>query len=33
VVLPDGKHGIGLGVDDPVRDWRPELERFLKYSI
>ncbi|KAK2473062.1 hypothetical protein H9L39_15237, partial [Fusarium oxysporum f. sp. albedinis] len=33
VVLPDGKHGIGLGVDDPVRDWRLELERFLKYSI
>ncbi|KAF4457609.1 hypothetical protein F53441_482 [Fusarium austroafricanum] len=33
VVWPDGEHGIGLGVNDPKRDWRPELERFLKYSI
>ena len=33
VVLPDGKHGVGLAQNDPVRNWTSELERFLKYSI
>ncbi|KAM0203191.1 hypothetical protein ACHAQI_010597 [Fusarium lateritium] len=33
LILPDGKHGLGLALDDPVRSWTPELTRFLKYSI
>ncbi|WZH46805.1 Endo-14-beta-xylanase B [Fusarium acuminatum] len=33
MVLPDGNHGIGLGLNDPMRNWTPELARFLKYSI
>ncbi|KAF0634810.1 hypothetical protein FPSE5266_02405 [Fusarium pseudograminearum] len=33
VVLPDGPHGIGLAQNDPVRNWTPELKRFLTYSI
>ncbi|KAF5656558.1 endo-1,4-beta-xylanase B [Fusarium heterosporum] len=33
LILPDGKHGLGLAVDDPVRSWTPELTRFLNYSI
>ncbi|KAL5371892.1 hypothetical protein DPSP01_013929 [Paraphaeosphaeria sporulosa] len=33
LVLPDGGHGLGLALSDPVRTWTGELERFLKYSI
>ncbi|KAK1993952.1 endo-1,4-beta-xylanase B [Colletotrichum falcatum] len=33
LILPDGPHGLGLALDDPKRNWTPELERFLKYSI
>ncbi|KAM0544489.1 hypothetical protein ACHAPJ_011783 [Fusarium lateritium] len=33
LVLPDGGHGLGLALDDPIRSWTPELTRFLKYSI
>ncbi|KAF5026362.1 hypothetical protein F66182_1570 [Fusarium sp. NRRL 66182] len=33
LVLPDGGHGLGLALTDPVRSWTPELTRFLKYSI
>lgn len=32
-ILPDGGHGLGLALNDPVRSWTPELVRFLKYSI
>jgi len=32
-ILPNGKHGLGLAVDDPARSWTPGLKRFLKYSI
>ncbi|KAM0354884.1 hypothetical protein ACHAPU_000721 [Fusarium lateritium] len=33
MVLPDGTHGIGLATNDPMRNWTPELARFLKYSV
>ncbi|KAH7113380.1 endo-1,4-beta-xylanase B [Dactylonectria macrodidyma] len=33
LVLPDGGHGLGLALDNPVLSWTPELTRFLKYSI
>ncbi|KAJ4360751.1 uncharacterized protein N0V89_001318 [Didymosphaeria variabile] len=33
LVLPDGGHGLGLALSDPVRTWTGELERFLRYSI
>ncbi|KAF1979348.1 alpha/beta-hydrolase [Bimuria novae-zelandiae CBS 107.79] len=33
LILPDGGHGLGLALSDPVRSWTDELERFLKYSI
>ncbi|KAL4881932.1 Alpha/Beta hydrolase protein [Aspergillus karnatakaensis] len=33
LILPDGEHGIALALDDPVRYWGNELERFLTYSI
>lgn len=33
LILPDGSHGLGLAMADPVRSWTGELERFLKYSI
>ena len=33
LILPDGEHGIALALDDPVRNWTPELERWMKYSI
>lgn len=33
LVLPDGGHGLGLALDDPVRNWTHELARFLNYSI
>jgi acetyl esterase/lipase len=33
LILPDGPHGIALGLGDPQRDWTPELERWLAYSI
>jgi len=33
LILPDGPHGLGLALNDPVRSWTPELERWMKYSI
>ena len=33
LILPNGGHGLGLALSDPVRSWTNELERFLKYSI
>ncbi|KAF5600652.1 MCH2 (monocarboxylate permease) [Fusarium pseudoanthophilum] len=33
LILPDGPHGLGLALDDPVRSWTNELTRFLTYSI
>lgn len=33
LVLPDGNHGIALALSDPERNWTPELERWMKYSI
>ncbi|KAL2869102.1 alpha/beta hydrolase [Aspergillus lucknowensis] len=33
LIIPDGEHGIALALDDPQRNWSPELDRFLKYSI
>lgn len=33
LVLPDGPHGINVAQDDPARNWTPELERWMKYSI
>ncbi|KAH7024649.1 Alpha/Beta hydrolase protein [Microdochium trichocladiopsis] len=33
LVLPDGNHGIALALADPERNWTPELERWMKYSI
>lgn len=33
LILPDGYHGLVLALDDPVRNWTPELERWMKYSI
>ncbi|KAJ1333192.1 hypothetical protein MN608_03182 [Microdochium nivale] len=33
LVLPDGPHGINVSQDDPARNWTPELERWMKYSI
>ncbi|KAL3473538.1 Alpha/Beta hydrolase protein [Aspergillus californicus] len=33
LILPDGAHGIALALDDPQRNWSPELDRFLTYSI
>lgn len=33
LILPDGRHGLGLALTDPVRNWTSELDRFLKYSI
>ncbi|KAL5043636.1 hypothetical protein BDW71DRAFT_216166 [Aspergillus fruticulosus] len=33
LILPDGEHGIALALDDPQRNWTPELDRFLAYSI
>lgn len=29
LVLPDGPHGVGLALDDPVLTWTGELERWL----
>ncbi|KAJ3548087.1 hypothetical protein NM208_g1171 [Fusarium decemcellulare] len=33
LILPDGGHGLGLALDNPVLSWTSELTRFLKYSI
>ncbi|KAI9370247.1 Alpha/Beta hydrolase protein [Aspergillus egyptiacus] len=33
LILPDAPHGIALGMDDPKRNWSPELDRFLTYSV
>lgn len=33
LVLPDGNHGIALALANPVLNWTPELERWLKYSV
>ncbi|CAI6338746.1 unnamed protein product [Periconia digitata] len=33
LILPDGEHGIALALDDPVRTWTGELERWLTYSV
>ncbi|KAL4861392.1 hypothetical protein BDV12DRAFT_204062 [Aspergillus spectabilis] len=33
LIIPDGAHGIALALDDPQRNWSPELDRFLTYSI
>ncbi|KAH7310672.1 Alpha/Beta hydrolase protein [Stachybotrys elegans] len=33
LILPDAAHGIALGLNDPVRNWTPELDRWMKYSI
>ncbi|RDW76304.1 alpha/beta hydrolase [Aspergillus mulundensis] len=33
LILPDAAHGIALALDDPQRNWTPELDRFLTYSI
>lgn len=33
LIIPDGDHGIGLAMDDPQRNWAPELDRFMAYSI
>ncbi|ETS85895.1 hypothetical protein PFICI_03920 [Pestalotiopsis fici W106-1] len=33
LILPDGSHGLGLALDDAQRNWTPELERFITYSI
>ncbi|KAF1952178.1 endo-1,4-beta-xylanase B [Byssothecium circinans] len=33
LILPDGKHGLGLALADPVRSWTTELDRWLKYSV
>lgn len=33
LILPDGAHGIALALNDPKRNWSPELDRFMKYSI
>ncbi|KAF4120577.1 Acetyl esterase/lipase [Geosmithia morbida] len=33
LILPSGQHGLGLALNDPVRNWTPELERWMKYSI
>ncbi|KXJ88163.1 endo-1,4-beta-xylanase B [Microdochium bolleyi] len=33
LVLPDGPHGINVPLEDPVRNWTPELERWMKSSI
>ncbi|KAL2817532.1 Alpha/Beta hydrolase protein [Aspergillus granulosus] len=33
LILPDGAHGIALALNDPVRNWEGELDRFLTYSI
>ncbi|PSN71051.1 endo-1,4-beta-xylanase B [Corynespora cassiicola Philippines] len=33
LILPDGRHGLGLALSDPVRSWTTELDRWLKYSI
>jgi dipeptidyl aminopeptidase/acylaminoacyl peptidase len=32
-ILPDASHGINLGLDSPVHNWTPELDRWLKYSV
>ncbi|KFA79088.1 hypothetical protein S40288_07031 [Stachybotrys chartarum IBT 40288] len=32
-ILPDGEHGIALALNDPVRNWTPELDRWMNYSI
>ncbi|KAF2646742.1 endo-1,4-beta-xylanase B [Massarina eburnea CBS 473.64] len=33
LILPDGNHGLGLALADPVRNWTTELDRWLKYSV
>lgn len=33
LILPDGAHGLALALNDPVRNWTPELDRWMKYSI
>ena len=33
LILPDGKHGLGLALTDPARNWTTELDRWLKYSV
>ncbi|KAJ4304725.1 hypothetical protein N0V90_000252 [Kalmusia sp. IMI 367209] len=33
LILPNGGHGLGLALSDPVRTWTGEVERFMKYSI
>jgi dipeptidyl aminopeptidase/acylaminoacyl peptidase len=33
LILPDGEHGIALGIGDPKLDWTVELERWMQYSI
>jgi acetyl esterase/lipase len=32
-ILPNASHGINLGLDNPVHNWTPELDRWLKYSV
>lgn len=32
-ILPDGQHGAALALNDPIRNWTPELDRWMKYSI
>lgn len=32
-ILPDGQHGAALALNDPQRNWTPELDRWMKYSI
>jgi acetyl esterase/lipase len=33
LILPDAPHANALAVNDPVRNWTPELDRWMKYSI
>ena len=33
LVLPDGRHGISLALDDPKLSWTGELERWLRWSV
>lgn len=32
-ILPEGHHGLGLALDEPVHNWTSELGRFLTHSI
>ena len=33
LVLPDGRHGVSLALDDPKLSWTGELERWLRWSV